>query len=146
MPKGVGVRVPLLAPNISDLTPKMVRTIADKPYNCGQIADKMKGERWKSGRPIQPWSTQRITDKFLQFVTGNRHKYFLSLNDIRLLWCKVQIRRTRIFKCLVSRKASRPSGPSSLPTAPNSHLFHLPVFPQDEGLECIIFVTGPDFS
>ena len=39
----------------------------------------MKGERWKSGRPIQPWSTQRITDKFLQFVTGNRHKYFSLL-------------------------------------------------------------------
>ena len=74
-----GGRVPLLAPNISDLTPKIVRTIADKPYNCGQIADKMKGERWKSGRPIQPWSTQRITDKFLQFVTGNRHKYFSLL-------------------------------------------------------------------
>jgi len=26
--------------NISNLTPKMVRTIADKPYICGQNADK----------------------------------------------------------------------------------------------------------
>ena len=45
MPKGVGVRVPLLAHNISDLTPKTVRTSADKLYICGQNADKMRTNR-----------------------------------------------------------------------------------------------------
>ncbi|RZO47461.1 MAG: hypothetical protein EVA81_01150 [Proteobacteria bacterium] len=37
---GNRVRVPLLAPNISDLAPKPVRTSADKRYICGQNTDK----------------------------------------------------------------------------------------------------------
>ena len=38
--EGFRVRVPLLAPNINDLAPKMLWTISDKPYSCGQNADK----------------------------------------------------------------------------------------------------------
>ena len=45
MPKGVGVRVPLLAPNISDLTSKTMQTNADKWLECRQNADKMQTNR-----------------------------------------------------------------------------------------------------
>ena len=45
MPKGVGVRVPLLAHNISDLTSKTMQTNADKWLECRQNADKMQTNR-----------------------------------------------------------------------------------------------------
>ena len=40
MPKGVGVRFPPLAHNISDLAPKTMQTNADKALECRQNADK----------------------------------------------------------------------------------------------------------
>ena len=40
--EGFRVRVPLLAPNISDLVPKTVRTNADKWLICVQIAYKIR--------------------------------------------------------------------------------------------------------
>jgi len=40
VPKGVGVRVPPLAHNISDLAPKTMQTNADKALECRQNADK----------------------------------------------------------------------------------------------------------
>ena len=44
MPKGVGVRVPPLAHNISDLSPETMHTHA---YGCIRNAYKLKGETWK---------------------------------------------------------------------------------------------------
>ena len=41
MPKGVGVRVPLLAPSISDLAPKTVRT------NCVQNKEEIEDFTWR---------------------------------------------------------------------------------------------------
>jgi len=38
--RGYRVRVPPLAPNISDLTPKTMQTNADKALECRQNADK----------------------------------------------------------------------------------------------------------
>ena len=47
--ENVGGRVPLLAPNISDLSPKMVRINADKWLkitNCVQIKEEIKDFTW----------------------------------------------------------------------------------------------------
>ena len=51
MPKGVGVRVPLLAPNISDLAPKMVRTkcgqMVNLRTNCVQNKEEIEDFTWR---------------------------------------------------------------------------------------------------